>query len=160
MKNLSDIEIIESVKKGNTSDYSIIINRYKDKAFSLLKRMLKNEMDAEEALMDSFMKAYKNLSSFRNEAKFSTWFYSIVYNTGISIINSKRRRLENGHDSIDEHFNLADIDSNSFTKIKEVKEIVYKCVDLLPPRYSVVLILFYIDNLSLNEIRDVLGISA
>jgi len=48
MRNLSDQEIIDSVRKGNESDYSIIINRYKNKAFSLLKRMLKNEFDAEE----------------------------------------------------------------------------------------------------------------
>jgi hypothetical protein len=47
MKNLSDLEIIESVIRGNHSDFSLLINRYKNKAFSLLKRMLKNEMEAE-----------------------------------------------------------------------------------------------------------------
>ena len=41
MKNLSDVEIIESVKKGNTADYSILIDRYKGKAFSMLKTDVK-----------------------------------------------------------------------------------------------------------------------
>ena len=58
MNYLSDIQVIESVKRGNQSDYSILIKRYKNKAFSLLKRMLKNEMDAEEVLQDCFLKAY------------------------------------------------------------------------------------------------------
>ena len=41
MKNLTDGEIIESVKKGNTADFSILVDRYKNKAFTMLKRMLK-----------------------------------------------------------------------------------------------------------------------
>ena len=80
MKNLTDVEIIESVKKGNQADYTVLIDRYKNKAFTMLKRMLKNDFEAEEVLMDAFLKAYNNLSSFKFEAKFSTWFYRIVYN--------------------------------------------------------------------------------
>jgi len=77
MKKLSDQQIIESVRDGNQSDYSIIVDRYKNKAFSLLNRMLRNEQDAEETLQDCFLKAYKSLNSFKGEAKFSTWFYRI-----------------------------------------------------------------------------------
>ncbi|MEJ2195170.1 MAG: sigma factor, partial [Ignavibacteriaceae bacterium] len=75
MVNLPDQEIIDSVRKGNEADYSIIVDRYKDKAFSLLKRMLKNEQDAEETLQDCFIKAYNSLNNFKGESKFSTWFY-------------------------------------------------------------------------------------
>jgi len=81
MNKLSDQEILDSVICGNQADYSIIVDRYKNKAFSLLKRMLKNEQDAEETLQDCFLKAYNSLSNFKGEAKFSTWFYRIVYNT-------------------------------------------------------------------------------
>ena len=69
MKKLSDIEIIDSVLKGNQGDFVLLIDRYKDKAFSLLKRLLKNEMDAEDALQDSFLKAFNGLSSFRKDSK-------------------------------------------------------------------------------------------
>ena len=68
MKHLSDIEIIDSVLQGNANDYSLLISRYKHKAFSLLKRMLKNEMDAEEVLQDCFVKAFFALKSFKREA--------------------------------------------------------------------------------------------
>ena len=76
MSTLSDIDIIESVKKGNQSDYALLVDRYKDKAFSLVKSIVKNEMEAEEILQDCFMKAYNSLKKFRGESKFSTWFRS------------------------------------------------------------------------------------
>jgi len=47
MKKLTENEIIESVKKGNHGDFALLIDIYKDRAYSLLKKMLKNEMDAE-----------------------------------------------------------------------------------------------------------------
>ena len=77
MKGLSDREIVDSVKKGNHSDYAILIDRYKNKAFSMLTRMLKNKMEAEEVLQDSFLKAFNGLKDFKGESKFSTWFYKI-----------------------------------------------------------------------------------
>ncbi len=92
MKNLSDLEIIESVLRGNHSDFSLLINRYKNKAFSLLKRMLKNEMEAEEVLQDCFLKAFNGLKSFKQESKFSTWFYRIVYNSALTRLSSSKKK--------------------------------------------------------------------
>jgi len=94
MINITDQEVIESVKKGNQADYSIIVDRYKNKAFSLLRRMLKNDFDAEEVLQDCFLKAYNSLNSFKGESKFSTWFYRIVYNTALTKLSSKKRKTE------------------------------------------------------------------
>jgi len=159
MKNLTDIEIIESVKKGNTADFSLIIKRYKDRAFNLLKRLLKNEMDAEEALQDSFLKAYNSLNSFRYDSQFSTWFYKIVYNTGLTKLSSKKRKIEQEMTSIDEHFDLADYDNEIYSSTENPKEYILKMIDKLPVRNALVLILFYVDGLSINEISNVLGTS-
>ncbi len=159
MKNLTEAEIIDSVKRGNQADFALLIDLYKDKAFSLLKRMLKNEMDAEEALMDSFMKAYKAIDSFRHDSKFSTWFYRIVYNTALTVLAGKKRKIEQQMSSIDEHFDLGEYDDQIYAESENVKQYVFKMVDKLPPRNALVIILFYIDNLSLNEISQVLEIS-
>ncbi|MCF8242999.1 MAG: sigma-70 family RNA polymerase sigma factor [Melioribacteraceae bacterium] len=159
MKNLSDLEIIESVKRGNEGDYSLIVDRYKNRAFSLLRRMLKNEMDAEEALQDSFLKAYNSLSSFRADAKFSTWFYRIVYNTALTMIASKKRQIEKEMTSIEDHFDLGAFDNKIYAETDNAKEYLLKMVDRLPIRYALVLILFYIDNMSLNEISQVMDVS-
>lgn len=159
MKHLSDIEIIDSVIRGNTSDYSLLINRYKDRAFSLLRRLLKNEMDAEEALQDSFLKAYNGLKEFRHDAQFSTWFYRIVYNTGLTIIASKKRQVELEMASIDEDFELGNYDNEIYSTTENVNQYVLKMVDKLPVRNALVIILFYLDGLSMSEISQVMGIS-
>jgi len=159
MKNLTDIEIIESVKKGNTADFSLIINRYKDRAFNLLKRMLKNEMDAEETLQDCFLKTFNSLHSFRYDSQFSTWFYKIVYNTGLTKLSSKKRKIEQEMTSIDEHFDLADYDNEIYSSIENPKEYILKMIDKLPIRSALVLIMYYVDGFSINEISKVLGTS-
>jgi len=159
MKRLSDIEIIESILKGNENDFALLIDRYKDKGYSLLCNMLKNNMDAEEALQDSFVKTYKALQTFRKDSKFSTWFYKIVYNTGLTVISGKKRKVEMEMNSIDDIYYLKDEDNEAYSTSDNAKEYLFKMVDKLPIRNSLVLILFYIDNLSIKEISEVLDLS-
>lgn len=159
MRNLTDEQIIDSIKKGNKSDFSLLVERYKDRAFSLLRRMLKNEMDAEEALQDCFMKVYSSLETFRFESKFSTWLYKITYNTGLTVLASKKRQIEKEMSSIEDHFDLGEEDEKIYAESENVKEYTLKLVDKLPPRNALVLILFYIDDMSLKDISEVLEIS-
>ena len=159
MRNLSDQEIIDSVRKGNSSDYSIIVNRYKNKAFSMLKRMLKNEFDAEEILQDCFLKAYNSLHNFKGESKFSTWFYRIVYNSALTKLSSKKRKTELEMTSVEDHFNLESIyNANEFEK-KDISELVRETVSKLPERYSVILTMFYLNEMSIEEISEVMELS-
>ena len=159
MKNLTEEEILESVLKGNHGDFALLIDMYKDRAFTLLKKMLKNEMDAEEALQDSFMKVFNSLSTFKGDAKFSTWFYKIVYNTALTIISSKKRKIVMEMSSVEDHFDLGDEDNKIYSLAENHNEYIMKIVDRLPVRNALVIILFYIDGLSLHEISNVLGVS-
>ncbi len=159
MRNLTDIEIIASVKRGNQSDYAIIIDRYKNKAFSLINRILKNEMEAEEVLQDCFLKAYNALSSFKQDSKFSTWFYRIVYNTTISKVSAKKRKIENEMSSLEDHFNLVSDYDFRVTENSDLSEFVNLMLEKLPPNYSSVLNLFYLNEMSCEEIGEVMNIS-
>ena len=159
MKNLTDLEVIKSVKKGNQSDYEIIIDRYKNKAFSLIKRMLKNEMEAEEVLQDCFIKAYDSLNNFRMESKFSTWFYRIVYNTTLTKLSNKKRKIESEMSSVEDHLNLeSDYDFKSSEK-KDLSEFIKKMIQKLPENYSLVITMFYMNEMSCEEISEMLGTS-
>jgi len=159
MKDLSDLEIIESIRKGNHSDYSLLIDKYKNKAFSMLVRMLKNEMDAEEALQDCFLKAFNGLKDFRKDSKYSTWFYKITYNTALTILASKKRKMEQEMTSINEEFDLGAYDPEIYATTENVNQFITKMVDKLPVRGALVIILFYLDGLSMNEISAVMGLS-
>jgi len=159
MRNLSDQEIIDSVRKGNSSDYSIIVNRYKNKAFSMLKRMLKNEFDAEETLQDCFLKAYNSLNNFKGESKFSTWFYRIVYNSALTKISSKKRKTESEMTSVEDHFNLESIYTADEIEKKDISELVQETITKLPERYSAIITMFYLNEMSVEEISEVMELS-
>ncbi len=159
MKNLTDEEIIISIKKGNASDFGLIIDRYRNKAFSLLKRMLKNEMDAEEVLQDCFLKTYNALAGFKFESKFSTWFYRIVYNTGITRLHSKKRKIEQEMSSVDDlHYLKSKYNEEEYLS-KETSLLVKKIVEELPERNAAVITMFYLEEMSCEEISEVLQIS-
>ena len=159
MKNISDFDIIESVKRGNSADFSILIDRYKNKAFSLLKRMLKNEFDAEEVLQDCFLKAFNSLSSFKQESKFSTWFYKIVYNTVLTKLSSKKRKIENEMSSVDDHFELEYKSNVNEIDNREMSELLKKLISQLPENHAAVVSMFYLDEMSCEEISEVVNTS-
>lgn len=159
MKNLTDVEIIESVKKGNQADYAVLIDRYKNKAYTMLRRMLKNDFDAEEVLMDCFLKAYNSIHTFKFESKFSTWFYRIVYNTALTKLSNAKRKIENEMSSIDD---LRYLESKYLADdfIKEDNSLlIKKIVNELPPKNAAVISMFYLEEMSTEEISDVLQIS-
>jgi RNA polymerase sigma-70 factor (ECF subfamily) len=155
MKELSDFEIIESVRKGNQSDFEILVNRYKNRAFSLLNNMLKDSMEAEEVLQDAFLKAYYGLKNFKYEAKFSTWFYRIVYNTGLSRLSAKKRKIEKEMISIDDELEIEDKVISDTSETKDVSEFINNIVSKLPENYASVITMFYIEGMSCEEISEV-----
>lgn len=160
MKNISDQDIINSVLEGNESDYSIIVDRYKNKAFSMLRRMLKSDFDAEEVLQDCFLKAYYSLKNFKGESKFSTWFYKIVYNTALTKLSLKRRKIESEMSSVEDYFNLgSDYDFIDVEK-KDLNDFIREIINKLPERHTAVISLFYLNEMSIEEISDVLQVSA
>lgn len=154
MKEINDVEIIESIKKGNIKDFNLLIDSYKNKAFSMLKRMLKNEFDAEEVLQDCFLKAYYALNNFQYKSKFSTYFYRIVYNAAITKLTGKKRQMEQAMDSVDDHFDL--IDNSDYNNNKELSENLNEIIEKLPPKYSAVINLFYLEQLSIKEICEIM----
>jgi RNA polymerase sigma-70 factor (ECF subfamily) len=155
MRELTDAEIIESVRKGNQSDFEILVDRYKNKAFSLLCGMLKDTMEAEEVLQDAFLKAFYGLKNFKQEAKFSTWFYRIVYNTALTRISVKKRKIEKEMTSIDEDLNIQDDSFQLQSEKEELNKFLSQMIDKLPANYASVITMFYLEGMSCEEISEV-----
>jgi RNA polymerase sigma factor (sigma-70 family) len=125
----------------------------------MLKRMLKNEFDAEEVLQDCFLKAYNSLSNFKGEAKFSTWFYRIVYNTALTRLSSKKRKTEAEMSSMEDHFDLESKYGSDDIEKKDLNEFILDTINKLPDRHSAIITMFYLNEMSIEEISDATGIS-
>jgi len=156
---LTDHHDIERVKQGDPEAFASLVNRYKAPAFSIALKILKNSEDAEEVVQEAFVRAFQNIKRFREESKFSTWLYRIVYNSCISEIR-KNRRESVPLEKVAEHDpGFHDID-DALKQLsgKEAKAIVREALEFLNPADYTLLTLYYYEDKPLKEIGKVMGL--
>jgi len=160
MKKIRDIEfeLIERIKGGDTSEFRILVDKYKDVSFSLACSILKNEQDAEDALQLSFIKAFKGLVSFSYKSSFSTWLFKIVVNTcKTKYKNQKRDNQLLDLDSCSNNDLSENITPFNEINLRERKEAINKVLGMINVDESLLLQLFYLAELSINEIQEITG---
>jgi len=158
---------IASILAGNTHEFHDLIRPHERSAYVMALSMLKNEADAEEVVQEAFLKAFRNLNSFRAESRFSTWLMSIT-------LNEARNRLRHRNiikiESLDhppgdqENISPAllrdwrEIPSETLERM-EVRQILRRAIADLPPIYREVFVLRDVQELSVIEAAESLGIS-
>jgi RNA polymerase sigma-70 factor (ECF subfamily) len=160
---ITDNEIILRVIDGDQRAYAELVDRHKDKSMTLAVRMLKNRHDAEEALQDAFVRAFRALPSFEKRSSFSTWFYRIVFNVCSSALS---RRGETNLLSIDEENDdemkiqipSPDTEPDIDFENKEFSRIVRHEIDTMEAQYSSILTMFLLQEMSYDEIIAVTGL--
>ena len=158
---ITDRHYINLVINGDTNSFAILVERYKDLVFTLALRLLKNREEAEEVSQDTFIKAYKSLSKFKGDSKFSTWIYKIAYYTSLDRIKKNKKHLNDvGIDEFTEH-QIKTID-NALESLeqKEHNKTIQDCLNLLPNDDGFLLTLYYFEELSLEEISKIVDITA
>jgi RNA polymerase sigma-70 factor (ECF subfamily) len=158
-----DREIIQQVLDGNVKAFGKLVDRHKTKAMTLAVRILKNREDAEEALQDSFVRAYRALSSFEWKSSFSTWFYRIVYNTCATAAGKKSGIHSLSIDIEDEDGLRMEIESDELPadmriESDEFSNILNEEVEKLPIAYGSTFTLFAIQEMSYEEIVQITGL--
>jgi RNA polymerase sigma-70 factor (ECF subfamily) len=166
LKNTLDKEIVDRILQNDKSAFIDLINRYKNKGFSLSMKILKNKEDAEEALQDSFIRVFNALNNFNWNSSFSTWFYRIVFNVCYSRTQAGSEKFYKLGSSISdmEEGGVDSIGSNKMTPDtilinSEIEKIVNEEIEKLPPHYSIVLDLFLLQEQSYEEIVSITGIN-
>ncbi len=94
----NDAQLVCLAGKGDVKAYETLVRRYQKLVYNVLFQMLRNHETAADATQDTFLKAYKNLGSFRREAAFKPWLLKIATNTGLNIIRSEKTRR---HESLE-----------------------------------------------------------
>lgn len=157
----NDHILINQIVEGDTNAFAILVDRYKDLVFTLALRMLKNREEAEEVAQDTFIKTYKSIETFKGDSKFSTWIYRVAYNTSLDRIKKNRKHLNNVEINEFTAHQVVTIDNAlDNMEVKEREEAIQRCIDELPSEESFLLTLYYFDDLSLNEISKIVGITA
>lgn len=156
----TDQRYIDLTLQGDTNAFAFLVDKYKTMIFTLALKMVKSREEAEEISQDTFIKAFKNLSKFKGESKFSTWLYKIGYRTTLDSL--KKHKEKYSTDTIDEiTFNKIKSTENILEGIerKERAEIINNCILRLPEDERTILWMFYFDELSLKEIIAITNFS-
>ena len=154
---------IKQVIKGDQDAFAEIVEIYSNSIYQLGYRMLGNRHEAEDIAQEAFIRAYVNIKSFNQDLKFSTWLFRIATNLCIDRIRKKKPDYYldaevSGTDGLTMYSQLS---SNSPLPEKELEslelqETVQMEILKLPEKYRSVIVLKYIEELSLNEISEIL----
>jgi RNA polymerase sigma-70 factor, ECF subfamily len=158
---LSDSQIIERTLSGEPDAFNTLVRRWERQIYGLTLRMLGRDEEARDATQETFLSAYRNLSKFRGEAKFSSWIYRIALN----ICNTKLRGRAKGIISLDEQWETTGLEIAADTadlgdniQQQQITRHVRRALQGLPAEMRQVIIMKEYEGLKFSEIADILGI--
>ncbi|MEO8210920.1 MAG: sigma-70 family RNA polymerase sigma factor [bacterium] len=152
-----DSELIDAFNNGNQNAFNIIIRKYQKKIYWVIRKMVLDHDDADDITQEVFLKLYRSLQDFRGESKFFTYVYKIAINYSLNHINKNKkiitRKVNIEYIDLKSHYKKADdeLDSNQRTKILE------NAIASLPEQQRAVFNMRYYDNLTYEEISDIMN---
>lgn len=151
---------IERIIAGDTMSFSCLVAKYEKMAYTIAFRMMENREEAEEVVQDAFLKAYRALPAFQFECKFSTWFYRIVYRTVLTALRGQHNFISYD-DVAPAELEREEVEAaSSLIECKERKAVVSAVLHQLPPDESLLLTLYYLEECSVEEIRQITGLTS
>lgn len=156
---------IKQVKNGDQNAFAEIVELYKDKVYQICYRMLGNQHEAEDIAQEAFIRAYVNIHSYDMKRKFSTWLFRIATNLSIDRIRKKKPDYYldaevAGTEGLTMYSQIAADDPLPETEVEtlELQDMIQQEILRLPEKYRAVIVLKYIEDLSLKEISDILDL--
>lgn len=148
---------IQKVLDGDTDAFRFIIKQYKDEAYSLAISVVKDEFLAKDVTQNAFIKVYTKLDTFEENSKFSTWLFRIVINEAFILQRKQKRQTKIAEES--SATNNRSAVNKSSQKIEEDNQRYYinEALKQIPAKYSLALRLFYLQDYSIEEIKEITG---
>ena len=164
MTVLFENEIIRSVLRGNVNDFEKLVTAYEKNVYNIALRMVGDPDDAADMTQETFIKAYRALSGFRGDSKFSSWLYRIASNVCLDFLRSRSRHPQVSLSAVDEDdratFELPDMRQNPEEQLmkKLGMEAVRRGLEQLPEQQRQILVLRELGGLSYAELAQTLGL--
>jgi RNA polymerase sigma-70 factor, ECF subfamily len=166
----SDLDLVQAIKAGDERAFEQMVNRYHARVYSLSYGVLRNAEDAEEATQDTFLTLYRKIGTFDESRKFFSWFYRVALNNAYS---RARRRPASPTVAIEEYLprfrtdgHLESIDLRDWSVAIEdeaaARELAGRAEEFiaeLPPTYRDVIWMYDVEEMSADQIAEVLEIS-
>ncbi|HAH97106.1 MAG TPA: RNA polymerase sigma factor SigW [Firmicutes bacterium] len=158
----SDWELVSRAQKGDLDAFTLIVNQYKVRLLGYILRMIHSREDAEDVLQEVFLRVYSSLSRYSPQYQFSTWIYRITQNLCIDYL--RRRKLSTF--SVDQKFGTEDeltlelpddsMSPETIFESQEIRKEIEEAIYGLPIKYRSVIILRHIQDLSYEDISQIM----
>ncbi len=162
-----DVSLVDETLAGNQLSFQLLVERYQDRMFGLVRHYTRNPVEIEDIVQDTFLKAFTRLKSFQQQSSFYTWLCRIAINTALDF---HKRHGRNPVQAVEdpELAQAADRVGRSGASIQapdsrlereEIEKITQRVLDELPEIFRAVLVLREFEDMAYQDMADVLGIS-
>ena len=163
MSDLTEMEIVESVRKGRREGQTEMVGRYAERIFAMIVRQVPDVMDAQELMQDAFMRAFDHIDSYDpRKASLSTWLCRIAYRLTLDFLKRRRPMIVSIEDTKVWQTDISDevLEAELSTGREERIERLQEVIDDLPDDERMLLTLYYFEDRPLTEIAYITGIEA
>lgn len=160
MMQYNEEEIVRQLQDERTrrQAFSQVIAVYQERLYWHVRKMVLVHEDADDVLQNTFLKAWKNLDSFRGESKLSTWLYRIAINESITFLNKQRQERQLTVDE-ENSFMLDSLQADPYFDGDELQLLLQEAILTLPDKQRQVFNLRYFDEMKYEDMSDLLGTS-
>lgn len=157
-----DLEIARRIVAGERAAFDLLMRCHNRQLYRLARATLRNDAEAEEALQEAYLAAYRGIARFRGESTLVTWLSSLVLNECLGRLRKSARRqnvipMVTSDDLDDMRADEHDLPEEMLVRA-EMRALLERKVDELPADFRIVFVLRSVEDLSVEETADSLGI--
>jgi len=156
--NLDDEGLVRRAQQGDQAAFAGLVARYQRYVYNLAYRLLRDAQQAEDLAQEAFLRAWRGLGNFRGQARFTTWLYRIVTNLCYTHLKELRRELVVADDDLETLTMPSAQEPPAAVEAAEQRAFLHRQIAALPTKYRLVITLFYLQELSYQEIAQVLDL--
>ena len=162
----ADAELVAQAQGGSLEAFEDLVRRHTQLVYRTLMAILGNPADAQDAMQDTLLSAFKHISGFQGRSKFSTWLVSIARNTALQQFRGRKNveSLDEGECEEDRDFRPRQVrawqaNPEQCHSKTEIRQLVEAGILALPTKFRIVVMLRDIEQLSTDEVARQLGLS-
>ena len=160
MPEYTDNELLELFRNADKKHYAfnLLTRKYQEKVYFFVRRMVIDHDDADDVVQNVFIKVWKNLDTFREDAKLFTWLYRIAANESLTFLKSKKLRSYLSLNS-PEALMIKSVNNDVHFDGTEIQKRLRMAIIRLPRKQQLVFNMRYYEDLSYDEMSEILGTS-
>lgn len=160
MEHYSDEKLLEMFAEADSANYAfnLIVRKYQERLYWHIRRMVISHEDTDDVLQNTFVKAWKGLTNFKNESQLYTWLYRIATNETITFLNKKRKRFFIPFNDVEKEL-LNSLEQNDGFTGNEIEMKLQRAILTLPEKQRMVFNMKYYEEMKYEDMSKILETS-